>query len=554
MQAALPAVGCLAITMDCCVLILSALLHHFQLQDFPQMCSMRFSLSLSLSLWLLAIAICSWLPAAEQPNLLLIVTEDNGPELGCYGDPYARTPHLDQLAKDGVRFERAFVPYSVCSPSRAAFLTGLYPHQNGQIGLATHRFSLYDPATPNAFTLLKAAGYRTGLIGKLHVNPASAFPVDFRRIRGANFGRRQVEEYAAAAAEFFNEESEQPFFLSINYPDAHLPFHRQQFGRPAKPLTGADVRPLPWAGADSPRIREVTADYYNCLQRADEGVGLLLSELEKSGHADDTLVIYIGDHGAQFPRGKVSVYEAALRVPFIVRWPSRAKPGLVRDELVSTVDILPTLLFAAGAEIPDLLANRDGVADDVRETRGRGRPLQPLLEGKEPAWREHIYGFTTGSYPFAFYLRWSIRDDRFKLLVSLVPGTENLGARMYLDPDNIVTVDSRFTPEEQAAAPPKVQAALKRFQRPAKYELYDLQNDPHEWTDLANDPQYDGVRMRLAQALESFRTETRDPFLDPENVALFRKSQLAMPDMSYRRQKGFTWPYVQSFRQWRARQ
>ena len=112
--------------------------------------------------------------ASERPNVLLIVSEDNGPGLGCYGDSYARTPNLDRLASEGVRFENAFVPYSVCSPSRAVFLTGLYPHQNGQIGLATHKFAMYEDDTPNVVAWLKAAGYRTGLIGKLHVNPENA--------------------------------------------------------------------------------------------------------------------------------------------------------------------------------------------------------------------------------------------------------------------------------------------------------------------------------------------------------------------------------------------
>lgn len=101
----------------------------------------------------------------KRPNVLLIVSEDNGPELGCYGDPYAKTPNLDRLAAGGVRFENAFVPYSVCSPSRACYLTGLHPHQNGQIGLATHKYSMYR-AFPNIASLLKAQGYRTGLIGK----------------------------------------------------------------------------------------------------------------------------------------------------------------------------------------------------------------------------------------------------------------------------------------------------------------------------------------------------------------------------------------------------
>ncbi len=476
--------------------------------------------------------------AWARPNLLLIVSEDNGPELGCYGDPFAKTPNLDRLASNGVRFERAFVPYAVCSPSRAAYLTGLYPHQNGQIGLATHKFAMYDPETPNAFTRLKAAGYRTGLIGKLHVNPESAFPVDFRKIPGANFQRRNVEEYAAAAGEFFNA-SDQPFFLSINYPDAHLPFLRKQFGRPAQPLTGADVRPLPWVGIDSPRLREVTADYYNCLQRLDEGIGLLLAELNRSGKADNTLIIYLGDHGAQFPRGKISVYEGGLRIPLLLRWPGRVKPGIVRHELVSTVDILPTFLQAAGAEMPPELP---------------GLPLQRLLNEERAEWRSYIYGFSNGAFPLAFQLRWSIRDDRYKLMVNLVPGMESLGSRPYLDPKYPVTVVSGFTLEEQSAASPLVASGLARYKNPPRYELFDLKEDPHEWVNRADDPALADVRSRLEDALTAFRTETRDPFLDPENVAAFRESQLAARDLRYRTQKDFVWPYVESFARWRASQ
>src|SRR6056297_1187621 len=184
----------------------------------------------------------------KLPNILWIVSEDNGPELGCYGDPYARTPRLDRLAAEGVRFENAFVPYSVCSPSRAAFLTGLHPHQNGQIGLATHKFAMYDENTPNVVTVLKPAGYSTGLIGKLHVNPESAFPFDFKEIPGANFNRKlDAEDYVAHARDFWKQaaDADQPWFLSVNFPDAHLPFLREAHGLPEDPLTAEDVQPLP---------------------------------------------------------------------------------------------------------------------------------------------------------------------------------------------------------------------------------------------------------------------------------------------------------------------
>ncbi|MDA7658080.1 sulfatase-like hydrolase/transferase, partial [Verrucomicrobia bacterium] len=201
-------------------------------------------------------------------NILLIVSEDNGPELRCYGDPYVRTPVLDRLAADGVRFAHAYVPQAGCSQSRAALLTGLFPHQNGQIGLATWKFRLYRNDTPNLVRSLKGAGYRTGIIGKLHVNPEEAFPFDFKSNPSANFSRKNLSSYAAEARRFMDS-SEEPFFLSVNYPDAHRPFLSQVDGLPSKPLKGADVLPLPYFGLDSPELRQQSADYYNSMERLD---------------------------------------------------------------------------------------------------------------------------------------------------------------------------------------------------------------------------------------------------------------------------------------------
>ena len=488
---------------------------------------------------ILAASLCL-LPASalQEPNILLIVSEDNGPELGSYGDPYARTPNLDQLAAEGVRFENAFVPYSVCSPSRAAFLTGLHPVQNGQIGLATHKFAMYRDDTPNFVTLLAAAGYATGLIGKLHINPERAFPFDFRAIPGSNFRREHsVDDYAAAARLFFQERGDKPFFLSVNYPDAHLPFLRQANGRPAEPLSAGDIAPLPWATVDSPRIRRQVANYYNCLARLDEGVGLLLAELDRTGEADNTLVIYIGDHGAQFPRGKGSVYEGGLRVPLIVRWPGKAIPGLVR-ELASTLDILPTALAAAGVEAPKGLT---------------GRPLQPLLRGERAQdWRRHIFAFTTGSFPRNCYLQHSVRDRRYKLIRSALPDAQNPIAGSYLDEQHPHHVVSGAKAGEQTAAPEHVREAFQRWSRPPQYELYDLQSDPYEWRNLASDPAFADVKQSLVQALEQWQQRIRDPFLDPNNVRSFVEEQHANEDPArYRYKDGFSWSYVKELAQWR---
>ncbi|QDT92212.1 sulfatase family protein [Gimesia algae] len=476
---------------------------------------------------------------AKPPNILLIVSEDNGPELGCYGDPYARTPHLDQLAEKGVRFENAFVPYSVCSPSRACFLTGKYPHQNGQIGLATHKFALYSKETPNFVTLLKKQGYHTGLIGKLHVNPETAFPFDYRAIRAANFNRREpVTAYASHAAKFFTQAKDQPWFLSVNFPDAHLPFIKKVNGRPAQPLSADDVKPLPWVGVSTPRLREQVANYYNCLARLDTGVGLLLNELDQAGETENTLIFYIGDHGAQFPRGKGSVYEGGLRVPLIVSWRGNTQPGLVRKELTSTLDLLPTALAAAGMQIPEDLPGRD---------------LKPLFTDERVTnWREYIFGFTTGSFPRNCYIQHSLRDTRFKLISNPRPGTDNLIADSYLDQSHPHFVISGATAADQKTISPQVKQAFTRWSQPPRYELYDLQQDPYEWNNLADDPMFAATKSRLINTLTDWQQQTRDPFLDPVNLEAFVKEQLDHRDMKYRKQKDFRWSYLDSFANWRA--
>ena len=474
-------------------------------------------------------------------NVLLIVSEDNGPELGCYGDPYARTPNLDKLAAEGVRFENAFVPYSVCSPSRACFLTGLYPHQNGQIGLATHKFAMYDAETPNFASLFKAAGYKTGLIGKLHVNPESAFPFDFRAIPGANFNRKfSIQHYANEARKFFDETGEAPWFLSVNFPDAHLPFLKHANGHPESPLTAGDVKPMSWVGFDTPRLREQVANYYNCLERLDIGVGLLLGQLEESGAADRTIVFYIGDHGAQFPRGKGTVYEGGLRVPMIVRWPGIAKLGLVRNELVSTIDIFPTALKATNIEAPQNLTGRD---------------LTPLLQGYDVSkWRKYLFGLTTGAFPGACYVQLSIRDEQYKLISNPRPKTVNHEARTYLDETHPNFVVSGALVNERMNAARHVQQAWNRWLSPPRYELYDLKNDPNEWTDLSNDPGYAAVRDRLVKALTGFQKQTNDPFLDQQNVKAFVNEQLNNRDLGYRKRKDFFWSYLETFPSWRMSQ
>ena len=428
--------------------------------------------------------------AAAPPNILMIVSEDNGPELGCYGDPFVSTPHLDRFAGEGVMFQKAYVPQAGCSQSRAALLTGLYPHQNGQIGLATWGFSLYRPETPNLVRSLKEAGYRTGLIGKLHINPKDAFPFDMKKIGTSNFDRKNLERYANEAKSFMGE-SDHPFFLSVNYPDAHRPFLSQVDGLPHDPLTASDVTPLAYFGIDTDQLREQTADYYNCMNRLDSLIGDLLDALRRSGKADDTIVIYLGDHGADLLRGKRTSYEGGTRVPLIIRWPGRMEGGRVRQDLVSTLDLMPTLLDCSGAaSVP-------------------GLPGRSLFHESD---REYLFTEYHTHSAHNYYPQRTVRDARYKLILNLMPDQTNPGYRFTID---------RFFPSLVDAidrSDATVRDAYRRMSRPPRYELYDLAVDPFEFDNLADDPSQVETLGRLRERLSQWRTETKDPMLDPSNV------------------------------------
>lgn len=470
--------------------------------------------------------------AKRRPNVLLITSEDNGPHLGCYGDPYARTPHLDRLAALGARFANAYITNPVCSPSRGSILTGLYPHQNGQIGLATHKYAMYRK-WPNIVSMTKGAGYRTGMVGKLHVNPSAAFPLDYHALSGSNFNKRNMRQFAAAAEKFVNA-GDGPFFLMVNFPDAHFPLIKKDSGLPAKPLSAKDVKTLPQVGLDNERLRGFTANYYNCLSRLDSGVGLLLDVIATAGQADNTLVIYLGDHGAQFSRGKTTLYEGGVRVPFIVHWPGRSKAGLVRDELVSSVDILPTILDAAGIDAPKNLP---------------GQSLSPLCGGKSVPWREYLFTEKAGAAPFWTCPKRTIRDKRYKLHLALAPGREDPTAGAYAT-RKIAFFIAGVTPAELAKAPAKVRTAYATWKANPAVELYDLAADPHEWVNLADDPKHADVQDRLLKALVKWQKDTADPFRGPAKLKkyLTEMDTVVADKINYRRKKGFRWNYLDYLR------
>jgi N-sulfoglucosamine sulfohydrolase len=458
--------------------------------------------------------------AATRPNIILIISEDNGPQLGCYGDSYAQTPNLDKLASQGVRFERAYITQAGCSQSRSSIMTGLYPHQNGQLGLATWGYRLYRADTPNISSSLKVAGYRTGKIGKLHINPESSFPYDMEEIPGGNFARKNLADYAKHAESFFKADAK-PFFLHINYPDAHDPFLTQVDGLPKQPLTGKDVQSLPCFGIDPPELRQLMADYYNCLSRLDSLIGDLLDALDRSGKASNTIVIYLSDHGPDLLRGKRSSYEGGTRVPLLIRWPAKAK-SQVRPELVSTIDLMPTILAVSGAAaVPNL----------------PGQSLVPLLAGDQPSWREYLFTeFHTHAAKANFFPQRALHGKRYKLIENLLPDEAN--------PDmEKIDKELPFVATAVAAAKPEVRAAYQLQQRPPRYELYDLQADPYEFRNLTASPEHATVFADLKQRLLAWREQTHDPLLNPTNLARLKAEVYAVSSKAEGKAIDWGYPY-----------
>jgi N-sulfoglucosamine sulfohydrolase len=485
-------------------------------------------------------------PASPLPNILLIVSEDNNQDLGCYGVPYVKTPVLDSLAKRGVRFENSFVTYSVCSPSRGTLFTGLFPHQNGQIGLATHKYHLY-PGVTTLPVYLKPAGYRVGCIGKIHVAPDAAFDWDFRPPKGSpllgeNFARKDFLKYTIMADSFFRQ-SAKPFFLMINYPDAHAPWMHQVAGMPKNPINGDDIKaPLNYIGANSKHLRGYVADYYNCMSRLDDMIGQLFEKLKAQGKDKNTVIIYMADHGAEFSRGKFSNYDSGLKVPLIVYWPGLTKAGSVRKELVSSIDILPTIMAAARRSIPDSLP---------------GKSLVPLLKGTEvKTWRQYVYAETEGSFPHAYYPRSSVRDERYKLIHNLLYQRENPEFQLYAG-HGIEGFEGGTEEKEIAASGKVIQRAYATWRNPPEYELYDIKTDPNEFNDLSKDAKHAATLKRLKGALADWQRKTRDPLADKTILARYTAEVDSIvkthPKMDDAKDKSYVLNYATYFMQYRNR-
>jgi len=431
---------------------------------------------------------------AKQRNVLLLISDDQGLDLGCYGVPI-HTPRLDRLAREGTLFTQGYAAVSSCSPSRAVINTGLYTHQNGMYGLQhdVHHQSLL-PGIETLPSLLRGAGYATALVGKKHVGPDSAFPYEAELVPERS-GVRDVRELAIAASSFIRASDDRPFFVTIAYSDPHRAAvdYGNDRAWPDVKTNRYDPRrvPVPSHLPDLPAVRMDLAEYYESISRLDTGVGMILDDLATIGRADDTLVIFLSDNGRPFPGAKTNFYDPGLHLPLIIHAPGSAPS--INKAMVSWVDIAPTILEWTGVAPPAAYPLS-------------GSSLLPLLGRQDEVQRDTVFASHDFHEINQYYPMRAIRTRTHSYILNLAHPL-----------DYPIAGDVAGSPSWKAiSADPSIligrrsQAAyLKR----SSEELYDLSRDPDELNNVAADPAYAAVKAALAERLRAVRAASKDPWL-----------------------------------------
>ncbi len=417
----------------------------------------------------------------DRPNILWLDAEDLSPDIGCYGNPVVHTPSLDQLAAEGARFTNAFTSSPVCSPSRSAIMTGMHQTTIGAHHHRSHRNDGYSlPEPVQVITRhFREAGYfccrrefanRTQP-GKLDYNFSGTFE-DF--FDGTDWSQRNPE---------------QPFFAHVHFHETHRTFEHDR----AHPIEPEDVEIPPYY-PDHHITRLDWALYLESIQILDKKVGRILERLEDEGLAENTVVLFTGDHGRPMVRGKQWLYEGGIHIPLIVRWPGELEAGIVRDDLVSAIDLAPTWMRVAGIKPPNYLQGRNFLERDpvARKYIFASRDRCDETDDRIRCVRSKRYKYIRNFYPERPYTYFNAyKKHQYPVLTLL----EVMNKRSELDPEA-----AHFMAEN----------------RPVE-ELYDLQNDPHEVRNLAKEPAYRETLRELRNELDNWICRTKDQGQIPED-------------------------------------
>lgn len=447
---------------------------------------------------------------ASPPNLLWFVVDDMSAHFSSYGETHIETPNVDRLAAEGTRFTRAYVTAPVCSACRSALITGLYQttigahhHRSGRGEIKIHLPEGVEPVP----AILRRAGYFTcigsGLIGK--DNSGRDFPekAPAKRRLGKTDYNFEWEPSIYDSHDWAERKAGQPFFMQVQLHGGKMregsPASRAEFREQVVNAFGGTTDPdkvvLPPYYPRDPVILRDWADYLDTVRLTDHHVGLVLARLGKEGLLENTLIIFMTDHGISHARGKQFLYDEGTRIPFIVRGPGIAA-GAVREDLVEHIDMVPVSLAAAGLPLPEALQGRALFADDYTARTSAFAARDRCDE-------------TTDR------LR-SLRTDRFLYIRNGHPDRPLLQPNAYKDNKDILI--ALRAARDAATLPPLCEEVLFRPTRPVE-ELYEYGADPFQIRNLAGDPAFAGTLQSLRQLLDKTLLGTRDPA--PESEAMY---------------------------------
>ncbi|MCB1204102.1 MAG: sulfatase [Verrucomicrobiae bacterium] len=478
--------------------------------------------------------------AAAEKNVIFIITDDESPTLGCYGDPLAKTPAVDALAADGTVFLNAYATTASCAASRSVVMSGLHNHRNGMYGHqhSYHKFESWKTVVSLSLPRVMAgAGYRTGQIGKYHVGPELVYR--YETYLKAN--ERSTVEMAEKCRDFINADDERPFFLYFATADPHrgggldetsqLELKPNLFGN--KPGHGAFPGveevfydpakvPIPYFLTDNPEAREELAQYYQSISRVDQGVARLVEILKEAGLYDKTMILFTADHGMAFPGGKTTVYEGGLRVPFVVRNPYEPKRGVRHEALVSHIDITPSLLdFAGGLDqeknrpkafvnAKDFWKDHPDVAKDnlgpVLDHYHGNSWISILGDGKAEHW-DTLHASHTFHEIQMYYPMRVVRDKHYKLIWNIAHGLP------YPFASDLWAASSFQAQYRKSLDAPYGQKTVGEYIHRPAFELYRIDEDPYEAKNLAGDPAYTEILRQYQEKLRAFQKEMDDPWI-----------------------------------------
>ena len=424
------------------------------------------------------------------PNIVFMHSHNTGTFVQPYGHAVP-TPNLQKLAEEGITFRKAFAAAPTCSPSRASFLSGMYPHSAGMLGLAHRGFSMND-ASQHIVQVLKAEGYVTALSGVEHTFPELSL-VGYDRVMSSldtNYSKTAAGYYpysddqtdeADGAVAFLNESHDRPFFLSVGLNETHRPFPKAD----ASQHPGEDERyalapsPLP----DMPETRADAADFKAAARIMDKKYGRVLDALDSNGLTGNTIVFCFADHGLQFPRNMCNLTDQGSRVYLVIRGPDGFSGGKVIDSLVSLVDIVPTAYEIAGVDCPGFV---------------QGESLKPLIGGVGEV-RDEV--FCEVNYHAAYEPMRSVRTERYKYIKRYD------GREKHVLPNTDDTPSKAFILDHNWEAFPRDQEML-----------FDLIFDPHETNNIAADPTASRILKNMRGRLDGWMRKTGDPLVDSDHV------------------------------------